>query len=142
MTDHQNQREIPIATPRFCDQCGLSLIPLNAIHVSRPCEVCYKTIYVAEPGEQNTGLKVRKGDSVHIPAGFIKISLDPSMGGYLFRPGIAFLVQSLLYDGSSQEPREIIKLFEVYEAKLEPLLKDSSLLKDLDLESQKGGDEA
>lgn len=36
---------------QHCEQCGLSMVPLEIIHVARQCSDCEQTVYVAEPGE-------------------------------------------------------------------------------------------
>jgi uncharacterized protein DUF4395 len=56
-----------VTAPRFCDQCGLSLIPLATPHVSRACQTCGKSVHVSEPGEGGKGFKVNTGHTFHIP---------------------------------------------------------------------------
>ena len=52
-----------MTAPRFCQQCGKSLVPLAGPHVQRPCADCGKTVHVAEPGEGGQGSVSKRGTS-------------------------------------------------------------------------------
>jgi hypothetical protein len=135
----ENQEEIE---ERFCSRCGRSLVPLtDTIHVSRPCERCGKTIYLVEPGEEGKGIKVREGDNVTIPAGFIKLSLDPKVGGTFFRMGLLGFIDMLLTSGRPKSADELEELFEHHEKEGLGVLRGSPLLKGLDVNNEKDADE-
>jgi hypothetical protein len=95
-----------------------------------------------EVGEGGKGIRVRTGDRFTIPAGFIKLSLDPSQGGKLFRPGVAFLVRQLFYAGAPNAVADVSELLETFKKKADSILENSDVLKGLDLEQQGDADRA
>jgi hypothetical protein len=124
-----------------CDQCGRSLTPLLTPHVKRQCEECGKTVYVAEPGEGGRGIVIKEGDQFVIPAGFIRMSLDPRKStGKFFRPGINWFVRSLYFEGMPNTAEGLDSLLQQYEGQADKVLQDSSLLKDFDLENAEHGE--
>jgi hypothetical protein len=130
------------SSERFCSTCGLSLLPLDRPHVARQCTKCGKTVHVTEPGEGGKGIQVRAGDRFIIPAGFLKLSLDPGAGGRLFRHGVAFLVKQMVYAGMPESKDDLPKLLKHYKDTADAILTNSELLRGLDLETQSGADKA
>jgi hypothetical protein len=134
--------EVP-EQPRFCDRCGVSLVGLDVPHVERPCAQCGKATYLVEPGENGAGVHIRAGDSFRIPAGWLKISLDPAKSsGQLYRAGVSWYVQMLLIGDLPTGPHEVAAYVERLRAESDDLLESSELLADLDLESEAGAEEA
>jgi hypothetical protein len=127
---------------RFCSHCGLSLIPLDRPHVARSCATCEKTVHVVEPGEGGKGIRVQAGDSFIIPAGSIKLSLDPAAGGRLFRHGVAFLAKQFIYSSAPNKAEDLARLLDSYAKDADAILKASEHLKDLDLDSEDGSNRA
>ena len=127
---------VPPLQPRFCDRCGLSLIPLDRPHVIRPCPECGKSVHTVEVGEGGTGIKIRAGDRFVIPAGFLKVSLDPTVGTKLFRPGLRFLLKGLFYAGQPKDAQALSGLIEHYRNAADTTLKASPLLQGLDIDSE------
>lgn len=127
---------------RFCSHCGLSLLPLERPHVARSCTTCERTVHVVEPGDGGKGIRVRAGDRFIIPAGSIKLSLDPAAGGRLFRPGVALLARQFIYSSAPNQAEDLPGLLESYAKKADAILKASEHLKDLDLDSEYGSNRA
>jgi hypothetical protein len=129
-----------VSQPRYCDQCARSLVPLDVPHVIRQCESCAKTIHVAEPGESGAGIRVRKGDRFTIPAGWLTVSLDPAKSrGRLARPGISWIVRTVLMDSAPRSVDDLPALLDRWEAEADKALEDSERLQDLDLSDERGG---
>jgi hypothetical protein len=129
----------PAPAPRFCDQCGRSLIPLDVPHVKRPCGECPNAVYVVERGEDGQGIRIREGDQFSIPAGWLTISLDPSKSrGRLTRHGIGWLASTLLVGDLPSEPKELGALLDRYAEEAEGLLRASDKLAHLDLDTEDG----
>jgi len=118
-----------------CEECGCSLCPLSIPHCQRQCGKCGKPTYVCEPGDKG-GIVVRSGDQFTIPAGFIKLSLDPNHTGMMTRHGIPWFVQLLFASGEAESPDKIISTLDSYIAQGEQILKASELLKPFDLENE------
>ncbi|MCP5291678.1 MAG: hypothetical protein H6938_03945 [Burkholderiales bacterium] len=123
--------------PKFCSTCGVLLKPPNYIHVERTCKQCGETIYVSEPGENGKGIKVNKGEKLTFPAGSISLSLKPTGGNHLFKPGVSWLVQTFMLEGAPQTYRDMESLFDKYDEIAETKLKKSEKLTGLSLESEK-----
>src|SRR4051794_19185897 len=99
----------PSNPANFCDKCGRSLVELNVPHVKRKCQECGKTIHLVEPGEGGEGIKVEAGDQFVIPAGFIRMSLDPAASsGRLSRPGVTWLTERFFFDGRPSTPGDAV----------------------------------
>lgn len=127
---------------RFCSHCGLSLLPLERPHVARSCATCEKTVHVVEPGEGGKGIKVRAGDRFIIPAGSIKLSLDPAAGGRLFRHGVSLLAKQFIYSAAPNNKEDLPGLLDSYAKEADAILKASEHLKGLDLDSEDGSKRA
>lgn len=127
---------------RFCPHCGLSLVPLDRPHVSRDCDECGETVHLVEPGEGGEGIRVRAGDRFTIPSGWMKLSLDPAVGGKLFRPGVGFLLKKLVFSGGLSDEEDFYEILEHYEETADEILEDSEELEDLDLDTDDGAQEA
>lgn len=118
-----------------CEECGCSLRPLPIPHTKRPCQKCEKVTYVCEAGEKG-GIVVRPGDQFMIPAGYIKVSLDPSSSGVLTQHGIPWLVQHLFSSGEVNSQDEVGKTLDEYAAEADQYLKSSQLLRRFDLSDE------
>lgn len=127
----------------ICDQCAASLIPLKSIHTVRPCQKCGKTTYVFEPGENGQGIQVRAGDRLVFPPGTISMGLDRSSSSDWFtRSGLGWFASMLFGAGAPEKPDDISNLFDHYLEEGQSILRHSDALKDLDLESEAGVQEA
>lgn len=78
--------------PRFCQDCGLSLVMLDTWCTSRTCERCGKEVFFVRHGEDG-GIHVEKGEKFHIPQ--ITLSLDPETGGQFTRFGLEGFIKQL-----------------------------------------------
>ena len=125
-----------VKEPRYCDQCGRSLVPLPVPHVRRKCEECGKSVHVAEPGEQG-GIRVRKGDAFTIPAGWLTLSLDPSKSrGRFSRAGVTWFVQRMLAGDLPRDPSGLDALLGRYEEEADSVLKGSEKLAGLNMDDE------
>ena len=137
------------AKPKFCDQCGHSIVPLAIPYTERKCFDCDRTICVSE-AHPNGGMNVRSGDKVVLPKEFLKVSLDPTASnGKLFRPGVSWFVQQLHFqhiDNSQQLvsgellPSDLDNLLKAIETEADSVLQNSEMLAYLDLESEEGAE--
>lgn len=129
-------------SPRYCDQCGRSLRPLDVPHVERPCSECGKSVYVAEPGEGG-GIRVREGDKFTIPAGWLTMSLDPAKSrGRFSRHGVSWFVRQLLIGEMPSSASGLDGLLDRYEREADEVLEASPKLAHLDLESESDAEKA
>lgn len=118
--------------PRFCDQCGKSLVPLSTLYVERPCELCGKTLCLAEPGEGGKGVAIRKGDKVFIPAGWLTLSLDPrKASGRFSRSGLAWFVSTLIIPQMPERTDSTSEALKTWESEADRILGASDKLKHL-----------
>ncbi len=128
---------------KFCDQCGRSIVPLDVPHVERPCADCGKSVYVAEPGEDGRGIRVREGDRFTIPAGWLTMSLDPSKSsGRLFRPGVSWFVTQLMTGDLPSNDEDVDGYLEKLKAAADEILENSERLAHLDLENEVDAEQA
>lgn len=125
------------AVPKFCDQCGLSLIPLSTPHVGRECTDCGKTAYFVNPGEDGKGIKVEKGDTFTIPAGWLTMSLDPAKSkGRFSRHGLNWFVESILKSVLPASPAEVKAFLDRVDKQVDEILASSKALPGIDPNSQ------
>lgn len=129
--------------PRFCDQCAASLRALDIPHVERPCRECGKPTYLAEPGEGGEGIRIREGDKFTIPAGWLKISLDPRKSrGRFSRHGITWFVHGLIADRAPRKSDEVKASIKEWIDEADQILHDYEPLKHLDLDDPSDGQKA
>jgi Domain of unknown function (DUF4263) len=116
--------------------CGGQLARPAVIHAQRDCEICGRSVFKL-PGDD--GLKIEAGESVVVPPGAIKMSLDVSQStGQFTFAGVSVFVQMLLGEQAAGESGKIVEsLQEMYEAG-DAFLEASSLLSDLDQDSEEG----
>ncbi len=118
---------------RVCGQCGRSLVPLSVPYTKRRCDECGETVHVVERGEEGRGIRIREGDQFVIPAGFIRMSLDPQQATVgFFRPGINWFVKMLYFEGIPSTAEGLDSLLQQYEEQANKVIEGSSLLEGLD----------
>jgi hypothetical protein len=131
------------SSPRFCDQCGLSLIALNVPHVSRNCPDCGKSIFLINPGKDGKGIQVEPGDTFTIPAGWLTISLDPSKSrGAFSRPGINWFVEHIVSSALPTEPSQIRTFLDSLDKQADDVLEHSTLMPGIDPNSHESMERA
>lgn len=124
--------------PRFCSDCGMSLVNPGVACTSRYCEECGQEIFYVRRSE-NGGIRIEKGENFHLPK--ITMSLDPSYKSYFFRPGLeAFLKQ--LFLEKKIDPEEIVDRFKEQEAAIDNELSGLDCIQHCDLETNEGVEEA
>ncbi|MGB2693115.1 MAG: hypothetical protein WBB48_08470 [Thermodesulfobacteriota bacterium] len=138
----ENRKTFEPQTPNYSDKCGYSLKPLNTIHKSKTCQECSKIIFFSNTKEDNNGIIVKPGEELNIPLNNITLSLDPTSGGKLYKPGLEFLIKNLLFDGGPSNIDEPLNLDKYYEQKFDSFLRESPLLKHLNLDSKEDAKKA
>ena len=124
--------------PRFCSDCGMSLVNPGVACTSRMCGECGREIFYIRQSEDG-GIRVEKGEKIHLPE--ITISLDPSNKSYFFRPGLeAFLKQ--LYLEKKIDPEKIVERFKEQESAIDKELSGLDCIQHCDLETSEGVEEA
>ncbi len=129
--------------PRFCDHFGASLVPLDVPHIERPCAECDKSKFLAEPGDNHQGIKVKKGDKFRIPAGWLAFSLDPaSSRGRFSKAGTIWFVSHMLtgdIPGGDEGLREYLQRVD---DDIDVFLRSSERLSHLNLDDEKDAEKA
>src|SRR5215204_4930328 len=65
-------------------------------HVLRLCPGCGREMRIHEPGDHGRGLQIQAGDRFVIPAGWLKLSLNPLQStGTLSKAGLEMLAAEL-----------------------------------------------
>lgn len=83
-----------------CKECEHVTERTDIPHVIRICSGCGRELHIFEPGARGRGLRVRAGDRVVIPAGWIKLSLNPLQStGQFTRYGIDAFAENLFLGG-------------------------------------------
>lgn len=86
-----------------CDKCKDIIERTDIPHTIRVCEGCGRTLHVYEPGEGGKGMRVREGDRFVIPAGWMKLSLNPLKGaGNFTRAGLAWFAELIFLEDLPQ----------------------------------------
>lgn len=128
------------AAAPYCDQCGLSLVPLKIPHTSRACPTCAKTIHVQERGEDG-GIKIRKGDKFTLPAGAISMSMDPRRSnGRFARHGLTWFMRMVYLQAVSKGPEALDDLLAEWDRESDMILAASERLSDYDLTDENDGE--
>ncbi len=129
--------------PGICNQCERSLVPLSVPYTKRRCDECSETVHVVEAAEEGRGIRIREGDQFVIPAGFIRMSLDPSQStGHFFRPGVNWFVKTLYFEGMPTTAEGLGSLLQQYEEQADRVIRGSSLLENFDLDDPQDGEQA
>jgi ribosomal protein S27AE len=124
--------------PKFCSDCGLSLVMLDTWHTSRNCGECGKKIYFVRPDE-NGGIKIEKGENFHVPP--ITLSLDPKIGGIFFRPGLEMFIKQLFLEEQISSD-ELIEKYKEIETRIDNELRSLDFISHCDLDNEAGTHEA
>lgn len=125
--------------PRFCQDCGLSLVMLDTWCTSRTCENCGKEAFFVRRGEDG-GIRVEKGEKFHIPQ--ITLSLDPATGGQFMRFGLEGFIKQLFLGQKIESKEKVIERFKELEERIDAELRGLDCISHCDLESDAGVEEA
>lgn len=101
--------------PRFCEDCGESLVKLDSWCTSKSCGDCGKEIFFIRRAE-NGGVRVEEGEKFHIPQ--ITMSLNPNDNGRFFRPGFESFLKQIFLEKKVQD-EELIQRFKELEANID-----------------------
>jgi len=124
-----------------CGECGKIVdASANTIHVIRICSTCGRKIRILEQGENGIGIKIQKGDQFVIPPGWLTISLNPLKSrGQLSRAGIDMFANQIFVGDINNRKNDIVELLSDLETRYDNILKESELLKGLDISSPSDG---
>lgn len=125
--------------PRFCQDCGLSLVKLDTWCTSRACPDCGKEVYFVRPGEDG-GIKVEAGEKFHAPQ--LTMSLDPAEGIQFTRYGLQGFLKQLFLEQKISSQAELVKVYQDTERRLDAELNGLDCISHCDLETQEGVEEA
>lgn len=124
--------------PRFCSECGMSLVVLDTACSSRSCEDCGKEIFYVRRAK-NGGIKVIEGEKFNFPK--ITLSLDPNDSGRFYRPGFESFMKQI-YLEKKISPAEVVPRFKNQELAIDTELKQLDCIQHCDLETKEGCEEA
>jgi antiviral defense system Shedu protein SduA len=120
----------------LCNDCGAELIEPKVVHMRRTGERCGRTTFKTPSPD---GLHIQAGDTPIIPAGAIRLSLDPREAtGHFTEYGVSFFVRMLLQGKAAPKPDEIATSLQSLVEQGEDFLQHSRLLAHLDPESHDG----
>jgi hypothetical protein len=126
-----------------CDKCKHIPDRQDVPHCVRKCEACGRVMYVHEPGDHGIGFKIRKGDQVVIPQGWLKISFNPLGGsGRLTKHGLQWFAEMIFLEQLLDRSKQGAMYTEMERAeatcidrlRASPLLKGLDPAKDSDVE--------
>lgn len=137
--DNGDDQALNKTAPRFCQDCGLSLVKLDTWCTSRACPDCGKDVYFIRPGEDG-GLSVEAGDKIHIPQ--LSMSLDPSDGMKFTRHGLEGFLKQLFLEQRISSGSELVSFYKDKERRLDAELNDLDCISHCDLETEEGLKEA
>jgi hypothetical protein len=124
--------------PKFCSECGLSLVNLNTWCSSRQCGDCGKEVFFVRRAE-NGGIKIEQGEKFHIPS--ITLSLDPRDGTTFSRYGLESFIKNLFLEIKLSKDEFIVQLKEI-EKRIDKELLTLDCIKHVNLETEDGINEA
>jgi len=133
MTEISNKEK-----PRFCSDCGLSLVRLDTWCISRSCGDCGRDVYFVRHGEGG-GIKVEKGEKFHVPS--LTLSLNPNDDGRFFRPGFESFLKKIFLE-EKLDPKKIVERYKEIEKAIDSELNNLDCIKHCDLETNEGVEEA
>ena len=124
-----------------CPKCEHIVERPDLPHIVRPCEGCGRTLHIHEPGAHGIGLKIRKGDQVVIPKGWLNLSLNPLKAtGQLSRYGLQWFAEQIHLEELPKKKNEVAAEIDRLEARCNQILASSTLLEGLDLSNPDDSD--
>jgi hypothetical protein len=144
MTNHNSKKESQeadekINRPKFCQDCGLSLVRLQTFCSSRICDECGKEVFFIRRGEDG-GVRIEKGEKFHVPQ--LTLSLNPASGGQFSRYGLEGFIKQLFLEKKISSKEELIDTFKEAEKQLDNELNALECISHSDLENEAHVEEA
>jgi hypothetical protein len=130
--------EVEEYKPKFCGDCGMSLVKLDSWCSSKPCGDCGKEIFYIRRSEDG-GIRVENGEKFHIPQ--LTISLNPNDNGRFFRSGFESFLKQIFLEKKITED-ELVDRYKELEASLDSELNGLDCIQHCDLETNEGVEEA
>lgn len=116
-----------------CPECANIVERTDIPHVIRKC-ACGRELHVFEPGDHGRGFRIRAGDVVTIPAGWLQMSLNPlRTRGRLYRPAIEMLANELFIDSLNHKKDTIWEELAALERKTDEIVNAFPPLAGLDV---------
>ncbi|MCP9797149.1 hypothetical protein [Cyanobium sp. Lug-B] len=112
---------------------------LSSPYVVRSCAECGRSINLREPGDNGRGIKIVRGDQLVFPNGWLQIAANPLKGsGRFFKSGLGWFAKLIFVEDIKSES-DLDDLLAGTEKYADEILRDSEILKDLDLDSEADG---
>lgn len=126
-----------------CDRCQdhVQWTDLSVFHTWRPCSQCGRVLRSYESGANGHGLKVVKGDHIHIPE--LTIAANPLVSGMrMTRDGVTSFASSLFRPqfGKSENIADVEVLFKEIENTIDSALQQDGIFKGMKLDDEAGGE--
>ena len=121
-----------------CAECKhlLNIEDLSSPYVIRTCPKCKRKINLREPGEKGHGIKVVEGDQFIFPKGWLQISANPLKGrGVLTKHGLEWFAKLIFIEDLYNNSENLKSQLKKNEEYCDNHLKNSQLLKDLDVDN-------
>lgn len=118
-----------------CPECEKITQRPDLPHVLRKCEHCEAELRIHEPGKHGIGFRIEKGDEIIVPRGWLKFSLNPlQSSGQFTRKGVQWFAKLIHIGDLPKKKDEIREEITKTEAACDEILRESLLLKDLNIE--------
>lgn len=124
--------------PKFCSDCGLSLVKLGTWCTSSNCGSCSRQVFYTRLSEGG-GIGIEKGEKIHMPN--IPFSLDPSNGVQFSRTMLESVIKQLFLEKKLTREEFIVQCKEI-ECELDKELSKLDCIQHCDFETSKGAEEA
>jgi len=117
-----------------CDLCADVVEREDVPHVIRACPGCGREMHIHEPGDHGRGFRIKAGDRPAIPAGWIKISLNPLKSTVQFtRAGLEMAAATFLLEDLHRREDEYLDLASVLESRTDEVVTAFSPVSGLDI---------
>ncbi|MHB8973735.1 MAG: Shedu immune nuclease family protein [Pirellulaceae bacterium] len=125
-----------------CDLCRDVIEHPDVPHVKRRCKQCGREMCVVEPGEHGKGIKVQAGDQFVIPAGWIKLSMDPlATRAVLSREGLQMLANNFFIDDLHRKEQSYEEAAAEMERQMDLIVNESPHITPLDVNNAEHGEQ-
>lgn len=122
-----------------CQKCKnlKDIKDLSSIYVIRTCTKCNRQIKLREKGNKLGGIKIKKGDQVVLPKGFLKLSPNPLKGtGQFSKDGIGWFAEKVFLEQDLSKKKDTIEeVIKENDQICDRYLRKSELLKEIDFDS-------
>jgi len=125
--------------PKFCENCGFSLVNLGTFCLSRKCAECGKEVFFIRQSEDG-GVQIKEGEKFHVPK--LTFSLDPTTGGWFTREGLDQFIKQMFLGRKISSEQELVDIFKDIEKNIDNRLTNLDCISHCNLETEAGLKEA